>query len=122
VLRRRVLVVDDEERLGAVFERMIGDEHDVVFLGEGRAAKDLLDRGEDFDVVFLDLMMPDVSGMDLYAHLEATRPSMIPKVVIMTGGAYTRSARELVDRLATPPLPKPIDWNALRDWIAALPT
>jgi DNA-binding NtrC family response regulator len=60
-----------------------------------------------FDVVLCDLMMPDVSGMDLYERVAEARPELAARFVFVTGGAFTERARAFVDRVGLPVLEKP---------------
>ena len=61
-----------------------------------------------------DLMMPEVSGIDLYRLLD---PVQRERVVFMTGGAFTPQAREFLARNACPRLEKPFPEHELRDAI-----
>jgi DNA-binding NtrC family response regulator len=71
-------------------------------------------------VIVCDLMMPEVTGMDLYAELERSRPELVRRVVFMTGGALTARAREFLARVTNPRLEKPFDLERLRAIIAGL--
>ena len=93
--RLRVLVVDDEPLIGTTL-RILLDEHDVIVVTAGRAARALLERGDDFDAILCDLMLEDVSGMDLAQWLQAERPDLASRVVFMTGGAFTEEARSFL--------------------------
>ncbi len=93
--RRRVLVVDDEPLIGTTL-RILLDDHDVKVVTSGRAARDLIASGAEFDVVLCDLMLDDLSGMDLARWLEETHPEMASRVVFMTGGAFTDDARRFL--------------------------
>src|SRR6185312_8669420 len=63
--RARVLVVDDEVAIGNTLRDLLSIDHDVVAVASGEAALELIAR-DSFDVVFCDLMMPRVSGIDIY--------------------------------------------------------
>lgn len=118
--RGRVLVVDDEPMVGLVIQRAFEDEHDVVVLSSARAALDLLDAGERFDVVLSDLMMPDMSGMALHAELARRHPELAPRTVFLTGGAYTPESRQFLEDAAVELLEKPFELDALRAVLARL--
>ena len=52
---------------------------------------------QQFDLILCDLMMPQVTGMDLHAALMQLDAAQASRVVFMTGGAFTPSARSMVD-------------------------
>ena len=60
--RARVLVIDDDQRLGTLVARMLAREHEVTVLTSARAALDRIAAGERFDVMLCDLMMPELTG------------------------------------------------------------
>jgi PAS domain S-box-containing protein len=90
--RARVLVVDDEPPIANTMRELLELEHDVVAATSAREALALVGAGADFDVIFCDLMMPGLSGVDLYERLRALRPGIERKIVLMTGGAFTSRA------------------------------
>lgn len=118
--RGRILVVDDEPMVGLVIQRAFEDEHEVVVLSSARAALDLLDAGERFDVVLSDLMMPDLSGMALHAELARRHPELARRTVFLTGGAYTPESRQFLEDAAVECLEKPFELDALRVILARL--
>src|SRR5262249_9155375 len=72
--RRRILVIDDEPLIVSTVSDILKDKHDVVGetnpeLGLGRILSDT-----EFDLVMCDLMMPGMSGMELYAKVARERP------------------------------------------------
>lgn len=91
----RVLVVDDEPLIGTTL-RILLEEHDVRVVTSGRAARDLLAEGASFDVILCDLMLDDLSGMELSRWLAGTRPEAAERLVFMTGGAFTDEARDFL--------------------------
>ncbi len=104
----RVLVVDDEAAVGASVADLLAG-HDVSVETSGRAALARLRDGERFDRILCDLMMPEVSGMDLYDQLAAIDPALPARVVFVTGGAFTERARSFLARVSNPRLDKPFD-------------
>ena len=110
----RVLVVDDEPVLRRVVKRALGRDCTVVDAESGEHAKRLLTRDQNFAVVFCDLMMPGMSGMELYEWLDRVHPEVAQKVVFMTGGVFTPRARGLLERATNSVLPKPFDADQVR--------
>ncbi len=109
--RGRVLVVDDEPLVCSSIRRMLGREYDVTTATDAREVLTWLDRGDAFDIIFCDLMMPDMTGMDFHAALKASHPTLAGEVVFFTGGAFTPRAKAFLEsvpnaRLDKPPVPQ----------------
>lgn len=118
--RGKILLVDDEAALGATVQRMLASAHDVVCLTSARDALHRIRTGERFDIILCDLMMPDVTGMDLHTALSTEAPEQAQKMVFMTGGAFTRRAHEFLDRVCTPYIEKPFDSQGLLRFVNSL--
>jgi PAS domain S-box-containing protein len=112
--RGRLLIVDDEVVFANSLRRMLSREHDVTVANSGRAALELLRAGERFDVILCDLMMPEITGMDVHAQLLQLSPEQAERMIFMTGGAFSPSARQFLDRIANRCFDKPCDLEALR--------
>jgi len=111
--RARVLVIDDEPLVARSLARLLGKAHEVTTLS---AAAEVLRRardGETWDVVLCDLMMPGMSGMDLEAELATARPDLLPRILYLTGGAFTERSRAFL-AAGRPHLGKPVDAAELR--------
>jgi signal transduction histidine kinase/CheY-like chemotaxis protein len=111
--RGRVLVVDDEEMLAAAIRRVLSRQHDVVTTTRAEDALSKLRAGETFDVIFSDLMMPQITGMELFERISKEFPEHAPRVVFLTGGAFTQAARDFLAKVPNPTLEKPIDRQSL---------
>jgi len=82
-LRKRVLVVDDDPVVGRSFDRVLSDKGYLVSTAlDGQEALNKLSR-EEYDVVFTDIKMPGMDGLEVASRIKARRP-WIP-VVIITG-------------------------------------
>ena len=111
----RVLVIDDEEHVLRSLTRFLNADHEVVALSDAReATRRLLDRGEEFDVVFCDLMMPHVSGMDLYRQVYARNPSLAARFVFVSGGAVYDDVRAFLAEVPNERLEKPFSSQNLK--------
>lgn len=101
----RILAVDDEDRVLTFLSRYLGGEgHHVVTAGNGRAALDLLDRDE-VDLVLLDLVMPQVSGLQLLGTLRS-RPAA-PPVIVLSAVSDIGARVQALDRGAVDFVGKP---------------
>jgi signal transduction histidine kinase len=118
--RAQILVVDDEPTLGAAVRRLLSVDHDVQAVTAARDAIQRVAGGERFDMILSDLMMPDVSGMELHAKLVELAPDQAEKMVFMTGGAFTTRSREFLDHVRNPRIEKPFDIGVFRTFINGL--
>ncbi len=115
----RILIVDDEPAIVRALQRRLAPHRVESALG-GRPALELLERDRGFDVVLCDLMMPDLTGMDLHALVQQRWPELAERFVFMTGGAFTARAREFLEQVKAPRLDKPVDMRALLELIERL--
>ncbi len=79
-----------------------------------QGALDLLASGKEFDVILSDVMMPGMSGIELYGQLARLYPKMASRVVFVTGGAFTSEANAFLDRVTNERMEKPFDLQQLR--------
>jgi CheY-like chemotaxis protein len=86
----RILVVDDEPMLCSAVERILSVEHDVTVVQSARRALEILKDDARFDVILSDLMMPQMTGIELHAALARIAPELAAKMIFMTGGAAAR--------------------------------
>jgi PAS domain S-box-containing protein len=105
--RARVLVVDDDPGVASTLRAMLEAQHEVKSVESAREGLRLLMGPEEFDVVFCDLVMPEVSGIDLYCALELKRPDRAERLVFMTGGVFTPEAERFLARVQNPRIEKP---------------
>ncbi len=112
-MRARVLVIDDEPAIANTLRDLLAPEHEVVPATSTREALATLATG-DFDVIFCDLMMPGLSGIDLYERIKADLPGIEERIVFMTGGAFTTRAAEFLTRCPTSASrsPSASDWSS----------
>ncbi|NUQ76647.1 MAG: PAS domain S-box protein [Polyangiaceae bacterium] len=115
--RGRVLVVDDEAMIGAAIRRTLSSEHDVTPLTSAREALNRILAGERYDVVLCDLMMPVMSGMELYDELVEKAPEQAKRIIFLTGGAFTPKGQAFLDQVPNPRLDKPFDNQNLRSMV-----
>jgi CheY-like chemotaxis protein len=107
--RGSVLVIDDEPMVVGLVRRMLSRAHEVTAATSVHQALDHLSAGDRYDVILCDLMMPEMSGIDLHAELARAYPDEADRMVFMTGGAFTTGARAFLDRVGNPWVEKPFD-------------
>jgi PAS domain S-box-containing protein len=112
--RGSVLVIDDEEGLAQALRRYLAVEHSVTTVYRARDALDLLELGTRYDVVLCDLMMPQITGMELHAEVARLDPRQVERIVFLSGGAFTAAAREFLVTCTNPRIDKPFDLREVR--------
>ena len=112
--RGKVLVVDDEPPVGNCIGRLLRSEHEVVVLTDAQEARDRIARGDRFDVILCDLLMPRMTGMDLHAALMSVARDQADRMVLLTGGAFNATARHFLDTVPNQRIEKPFDSANLR--------
>jgi PAS domain S-box-containing protein len=112
--RGRILAIDDEAIIARSIGRICAGEHEVVALTRAADAVALIERGERFDVILCDLMMPQMTGMDLHASIAAIDPFQAQRIIFMTGGAFTPRAQSFLDEVKNLRIEKPFDPLQLR--------
>jgi PAS domain S-box-containing protein len=110
----KLLVIDDEPMILGALRRSLSGEYNVTCVGDGRKALDRLRAGERYELILCDLMMPEMTGMDLFAELERLAPDQAARMVFVSGGAFTPRAREFLERVQNARVEKPIDLSNLR--------
>jgi len=112
--RGRILVIDDEPMITKVVQRTLSTDHDVVATGRAAEAIERIAAGERFDVILCDLMMPQMTGMELHAELRTLDQAHADRVIFLTGGAFTLAARAFLDEVSNQRVEKPFDAKHLR--------
>ena len=79
----KVLIADDHPIVRQGFKQVLMAEGDIVVSGEAASGEEVLRlaRAEDWDVVVLDISMPDGNGLDVLRALKAERPS-VPVLIL----------------------------------------
>src|SRR6188768_2350278 len=109
-----ILLVDDEAKIRDALAKALREEgHEVVASNDPREAQRLLSRGS-FDVLLVDNLMPDLTGIDLIRELVATSAAGDrPQILLMTAHATVESAIEAMKLGALDYLQKPFEIDEL---------
>jgi adenylate cyclase len=115
----RILVVDDNpSNRDLLFRRLSHDGHQVSKAESGRKALTIL-AVEEFDLVLLDLMMPDLNGFQILQRLKADERLHDVPVIMVSGLQETDSVIRCIEAGAEDYLPKPFNSVLLRARISA---
>jgi CheY-like chemotaxis protein len=109
--------VDDEPQIGRTLRLLLDPEHDVFAVTSAREALERVSRREHFDIILCDLMMPEMTGSDLYDALARVGDNMESRLVFMTGGVFSQRTQDFLDRIPNERIDKPFDMSALLEII-----
>jgi DNA-binding NtrC family response regulator len=111
----RVLLVDDEAEFTEILsQRMKSRGVDVDTAASGREALEKV-KAESYDAVILDLLMPEMGGMETLRHLLATSPGL--QVILLTAHATLETGVEAIKLGAVDFLEKPAEIHLLMERI-----
>jgi signal transduction histidine kinase len=113
--RQRVLVIDDDALVGEAIAAALDAEAEVEVMTSGALALERLAAGERWDVILCDLMMPGLSGMEVYAEAVRTAPDAAGRMLFMTAGTFTPRGRAFVQTVRDRCFDKPISAEKLRE-------
>lgn len=117
--RPHLLLIDDDELVRRSVVRLLGAEFDVTEAQGAPEALALMETGLRFDVILSDVVMPEMSGIDLLRRLEVVAPHMLGHSVLMTGGVLSPEDRRVFDGLSVRKVAKPFDAARLREAVRA---
>lgn len=98
----------------ASLRRLFSGEYEVSVANHARDALALVCRGERFDAILCDLLMPEVSGIELYKELRRIAPEQADCIIFLTGGAFSERAQHFLDGIPNPWFEKPCNLELLR--------
>jgi DNA-binding NtrC family response regulator len=117
--RIKVLIAEDEEHLGTILEQfLLGRGYQVTVTRDGKAALAAL-RGEAYDVALLDIVMPEMDGLEVLRNIR--EDAAHPEVIIITGNGTIETAITAIrlgayDYLSKPYRMAEIDVLVRRAW------
>ncbi|MCZ6697015.1 MAG: response regulator, partial [Acidobacteria bacterium] len=116
----RVLAVDDEEvLLELITDALEGQGHQVETVSSGREALARL-KTQRFDVLILDLKMPEMDGQALFEEIRSRHPELSDRVLFASGDTLHPDTRRFIENSGRPCIDKPFEIETLRDAVLAV--
>jgi len=106
--RGAILAIDDEPSIGILIQKVL-DGHDVMRTTSAEEALEWIAQGMRYDIIFCDLMMPGITGMEFHSRLVQVDPDQASNVIFLTGGAFTSQAHQFLEDVDNLCLDKPFD-------------
>ncbi len=82
-----------------------------------KVALELFGGGERFDVVLCDLIMPEMSGTELFGEIRARYPDQASRFVFMSGASFNPQIRAFIATIPNTLLMKPLDMRRLTELV-----
>jgi CheY-like chemotaxis protein len=118
--RLRILVIDDERALReAIADTLRMDGHDVQTAADGQVGLELIGRNP-FDVIFCDLLMPNMDGQAFYEEIRRDHPQVLRRIVLITALAHSPSYGHFLRENGAPVLEKPFTIQQLRQVVSRM--
>lgn len=96
----KVLCVEDEEFISELYKRALTKEgYDVTIVSSGKEGLEEAKKNI-YDIMLLDLMVPDILGIDILKQLRQGIPSLKTKIIITTNLEQSEEAREAIEKEA----------------------
>lgn len=108
-----ILIIDDEPQILRVLERLLQREYQVTTMELAKEGLALLRRGERFDIVLCDVMMPEMNGVAFYKAIHDELPHVLERLVFISGGAFTPETTHFLEMLEAPLIRKPFQFQEL---------
>jgi DNA-binding NtrC family response regulator len=93
---KKILIIDDEPIIRTVVKRILHNElgYTVTLAQSGQEGIEKF-RKTDFDLILLDIRMPDIDGLDVLTDILESKPEQ--RVIIITG-YYTKETKEKAEQ------------------------
>ncbi len=111
--RSTILIVDDDPTVIKILLNILEDDYELQQATSGQQALSLLTEEKKPDLILLDVMMPLMSGYELYAALKHDATTSTIPVIFITGKADTESETEALAAGAVDFIHKPINREVL---------
>ena len=110
--RPRVLLIDDDQHVTRMIARALRD-FEVTVVNDARHALGIL-AAESFDVILCDLMMPNITGIDIHRELTRLNAAQAKRMIFLTGGSFSAEADDFLTNIENPWIQKPFATAALQ--------
>ena len=81
-MSKKILICDDEEGVRESLKLILGDFYDLAVVDGGQQALHTLTHAKDIGLVFLDIKMPKINGIDVLTEIKAKYPKI--KIIMVT--------------------------------------
>jgi signal transduction histidine kinase len=112
--KHSILAIDDDPSILSSLVKLLRG-HDVACCSSAFDALHRFEAGDVFDLVLCDVMMPHMSGVELFEAVQKRWPGQERRIAFMTGGATTPQTQSFLERTSAVILEKPFGLEAIED-------
>lgn len=117
---KRILVIDDNPDILDVLQSLLMSEFAVDTALSGEAALGMVKTEGYYQAILCDLMMPGMTGMELYSKIIAKFPGMEPRIIFMTGGSPSSLVGDFLVGRQNRVIEKPFEIAPLRQLLSTI--
>lgn len=116
-VRRSILLIDDDPVSRSVLAALLGRRGlNVVLADSGANALNAVDRTR-FDLIIVDLRLPDIDGIELTRRLRERPTKRRPVILLVSAGVSRADAGAALEAGADAALEKPLVWERVAPWL-----
>ncbi|MBM3182606.1 MAG: response regulator, partial [Chloroflexi bacterium] len=120
VAKAKILAVDDEPMILQLLGRLLAEEgYRLDTVDNAADAMKMIDK-ERYNLILLDIKMPDMSGIELYERLQKIAPSLARRVMFITGDVMGPETEAFLSQARAPYVTKPFDASKLKKEVRRL--
>ena len=113
----RILVADDEAAIREALTRFLERSGHVVVAVDSGSSALAAARNQEFDAVFLDIRMPDLSGQHVFEQWKTEHPELARRVVFLTGDIVSTDLQQFLSGTGRPFVAKPFDLEVVLQFL-----
>lgn len=114
-----ILIVDDEEAVGNLLARLLGDlGHSPTVVNSGEAALKAIGR-QAFDLILTDVKMPGMTGFELHQQIKQRNSALAGRIIFVTGDTISASTQARIAQTGNPYIAKPFAVDRLEALVNA---
>ena len=116
-MKKKILIIDDDANIISLLTLFLQRNGSDVLSGQSAEKGLAFIRKQDFDLILLDIMLPDASGLDVLKRIKKIVPHV--PVIMITGGCDLEIARKSLSEGAVDYITKPFDLDYLHTTVIA---
>lgn len=113
------MIIDDDPQVAEILSLFLSQKYNVVTLHTAQEALSRLEQ-EKFDLIFCDLSMPEMDGIDFFEQFKQKFPTQVSTIIFITGGATSQRYQDFCDSIPNLKLEKPFSLKTLLPMVQKL--